>query len=85
MKRLLKSLCLLLTIVFAVSRAETTLAAQDKVKVLKKASKADVLTTSGVTGQGVDQVLYRVLAHMDAEKAALAEAERRKTEPTWVP
>ena len=58
---------------------------KEKVKVLKKASKAEVLTTSGVTGQGVDQVLYRVLAYMDAEKAAIAEAERRKIEPTWVP
>ena len=60
-------------------------AIKEKVKVLKKASKAEVLTSSGVTGQGVDQVLYKVLAYMDAEKAAAAEAERRKTEPTWVP
>jgi len=58
---------------------------KEKVKVLKKASKAEVLTTSGVTGQGVDQVLYRVLAYMDAEKAAIAEAERRAVEPHWVP
>jgi GTP-binding protein len=60
-------------------------AIKEKVKVLKKASKAEVLTTSGVTGQGVDQVLYRVLAYMDAEKQAAEEAERRKIEPTWVP
>lgn len=60
-------------------------AIKEKVKVLKKASKAEVLTTSGVTGQGVDQVLYRVLAYMDAEKAAIAEAERRAVEPHWVP
>ena len=60
-------------------------AIKEKVKVLKKASKAEVLTTSGVTGQGVDQVLYRVLAHMDAEKEAIAEAERRAVEPHWVP
>ena len=58
---------------------------KEKVKILKKASKAEVLTTSGVTGKGVDQVLYKVLAYMDAEKAAAAEAERRKIEPTWVP
>jgi GTP-binding protein len=58
---------------------------KEKVKVLKKLSKAEVLTASGVTGQGVDQVLYRVLAFMDAEKAAIAEAERRKLEPHWVP
>ena len=60
-------------------------ALKEKIKVLKKASKAEVLTTSGVTGQGVDQVLYRVLAYMDAEKEAAAEAERRATEPHWVP
>ena len=58
---------------------------KEKVKVLKKASKAEVLTTSGVTGQGVDLVLYRVLAYMDAEKAAIVEAERRKAEPNWAP
>ena len=44
-----------------------------------------MLTTSGVTGQGVDLVLYRVLAYMDAEKAAIVEAERRKAEPNWAP
>jgi GTP-binding protein len=60
-------------------------AIKEKVKVLKKASKAEVLTTSGVTGQGVDQVLYRVLAFMDAEKQAIAETERRKAEPSWTP
>ncbi|MDB5539043.1 MAG: obgE [Devosia sp.] len=60
-------------------------AIKEKTKVLKKVSKAEVLTTSGVTGQGVDQVLYRVLAYMDAEKAEKAEIERRKAEPTWVP
>lgn len=60
-------------------------AIKEKVKILTKASKAEVLTTSGVTGQGVDQVLYRVLAYMDAEKAAIAEAERRAVEPHWVP
>jgi GTP-binding protein len=56
-----------------------------KVAALERASKAEVLTTSGVTGQGVDQVLYRVLGFMDAEKEALAEAERRAVEPHWVP
>ena len=60
-------------------------AIKEKLKVLKKASKAEVLTSSGVTGQGVDQVLYKVISYMDAEKAAIAEAERRKLEPNWVP
>ncbi|KFC71732.1 GTP-binding protein obg [Devosia sp. LC5] len=58
---------------------------KEKVKVLKKASKADVLLVSGVTGQGVDQVLYDIVGVLDAEKAAKVEAARRKIEPNWVP
>jgi GTP-binding protein len=56
-----------------------------KVATLKRASKAEVLTASGVTGQGVDQVLYRVIAVLDAAKADAAEAVRRQTEPHWTP
>jgi len=58
---------------------------KEKVKVLKKASKQDVLLVSGVTGKGVDQVLYDVIETLDAEKAERLEAERRKTEPNWAP
>lgn len=58
---------------------------KDKVKVLKRASKADVMTCSGVTGQGVQQVLYRVIAVLDAEKAERAEVARRAVEPGWSP
>ena len=58
---------------------------KDKVKVLKRASKAEVVTCSGVTGNGVDDVLYRIVAVLDGEKAARAEAERRAAEPHWVP
>lgn len=58
---------------------------KEKVKVLKKASKADVLLVSGVTGKGVDQVLYDIVGVLDAEKAAKVEAARRKIEPNWVP
>jgi GTP-binding protein len=58
---------------------------KDKVKVLKRASKAEVFTCSGVTGEGVDKVLYRIVAQMDADKAARDEIERRKAEPSWVP
>ncbi|WP_055046753.1 GTPase ObgE [Devosia sp. A16] len=60
-------------------------AVKDKVKVLKRASKAEVFTCSGVTGEGVDKVLYRIIAQMDADKAEREELERRKAEPTWVP
>jgi len=60
-------------------------AIREKVKTLKRVSKAEVFTTSGVTGQGVDQVLYRIIGQMDADKAEAAELERRKSEPTWVP
>ena len=58
---------------------------KDKVKILKRASKAEVFTCSGVTGEGVDKVLYRIVAQMDADKAERDELERRKAEPTWVP
>ena len=58
---------------------------KEKVKVLKRASKAEVFTCSGVTGEGVDKVLYRIIAQIDTDKAEAAERERRKAEPTWVP
>jgi GTP-binding protein len=58
---------------------------KEKVKVLKKASKAEVLTASGVTGKGVDAVLYRVISILDSAKAAKAEAVRRAAEPHWAP
>jgi GTP-binding protein len=58
---------------------------KDKVKVLKRVSKAEVMTCSGVTGHGVQQVLYRVIAVLDAEKAERAEVARRAIEPGWSP
>jgi GTP-binding protein len=58
---------------------------KEKVKVLKKASKADIMTVSGVTGKGVDLVLYAIVDTLDAAKAAKIEAERRKAEPDWAP
>ena len=58
---------------------------KDKVKTLKRVSKAEVMTCSGVTGQGVQQVLYRVLAVLDEEKAEAAETARRAIEPGWSP
>jgi len=58
---------------------------KDKAKTLKRVSKAEVLTCSGVTGQGVDQVLYRVIGTLDAAKAEAAEIERRKIDPHWTP
>lgn len=56
-----------------------------KVKALKKASKAEVRTISAATGQGVDQVLWDVLAFLDAEKAEAAAIEKKKTETKWTP
>ncbi|HEY4202488.1 MAG TPA: GTPase ObgE [Devosiaceae bacterium] len=58
---------------------------KEKVKILKRLSKANVLTVSGVTGEGMDKVLYAVLATIDADNADRAETERRKTEPNWAP
>jgi len=56
-----------------------------KVKALEKASGAGIRTISGATGQGVDQVLYDVLAVLDAEKAEQAETGRREVEGKWTP
>ena len=56
-----------------------------KLASLKRASKAEVLTCSGVTGQNVQQVLYRVIAVLDEAKADAAEAVRRAAEPNWTP
>ncbi len=56
-----------------------------KVKVLKKAGKAEVITCSGVTGQGVQQVLYRVISVLDEAKAEAAESVRRAAQPGWTP
>ena len=58
---------------------------KEKVKTLKKISKADVLQISGVSRQGIDQVLYAVIETLDAEKAARLEEARRKVEPNWTP
>ena len=60
-------------------------AVKTKVAALKRLSKAEVLTASGVTGKGVDAVLYRILAFLDADRAAEAEEKRRETQPHWVP
>jgi len=56
-----------------------------KVASLKRLSKADVLAASGATGQGVDQVLYRVISTLDDAKAELAEAVRRQAQVHWTP
>ena len=58
---------------------------KEKVKVLKRVSKTEVFTCSGVTGEGVDKVLYRIVAQIDADRLERDELERRKSEPTWVP
>ncbi|HTM79084.1 MAG TPA: GTPase ObgE [Devosia sp.] len=58
---------------------------KEKLKILKKASKQDVLVVSGVSHSGVDQVLYAIIETLDATKAAKLEAARRKAEPNWAP
>ncbi len=60
-------------------------AIKEKVKVLKRASKTEVMLVSGVTGQGVEAVLYKVIETLDAAKAEREEQARRKIEPNWVP
>lgn len=58
---------------------------KEKVKVLKRASKAEVMTASGVTGKGVEAVLYRVISTLDEAKAEIAENVRKQIEPHWTP
>ncbi len=58
---------------------------KEKVKILKKISKQDVMLVSGVTGKGTDMVLYAIVDTLDATKAAKLEAARRKAEPNWAP
>ena len=58
---------------------------KDKVRVLKRASKAEVMTASGVTGAGVQLILYRVISTLDAAKAERVEAARRQIDPNWSP
>ncbi len=58
---------------------------KEKVKVLKRASKAEVMTASGATGKNVQDVLYRVISTLDAAKAEKAEAVRRAAQPNWTP
>jgi GTP-binding protein len=57
---------------------------KEKLKALKKASKAEVRAISGATGEGVEQILYDVLAFIDAEKAE-AEKIERPVEEKWTP
>jgi len=56
-----------------------------KAKALKKAAKTEVLLVSGATHQGVEAVLYAVLAALDAAKADRLERARVETAPNWTP
>jgi GTP-binding protein len=56
-----------------------------KVKAIKKVSKAEVRAISGATGEGIQQVLFDVLAVIDQSKAEKAETERKQTREKWTP
>jgi len=56
-----------------------------KAKALKKASKAEVMQISGVTHQGVDEVLYAIIRVLDEAKAERLERARTKTTTAWAP
>ena len=58
---------------------------KDKVKVLKRASKGEVLTASGAAGLNVPEVLWKLIEVIDADKAERDELERKKAEPSWTP
>ena len=50
---------------------------KDKVKVLKRASKAEVLTARASPARACEQVLYRVISMLDAAKAEASRRPRR--------
>ena len=58
---------------------------KDKVKVLKRLSKAEVMTASGATGKNVETILYRVISILDETKREAAEAARKQIDPHWAP
>ncbi|MDO8358532.1 MAG: GTPase ObgE [Devosia sp.] len=58
---------------------------KEKAKLLKRLSKAEVFAASGVTGKGVEPILYRVISIMDEAKAERTEVARRQVEPHWTP
>ncbi len=60
-------------------------AIKEKVKLLKRLSKTEVMTASGVSGKGVEPILYRVISILDQAKAERAEASRKQLEPHWTP
>ena len=59
--------------------------AKEKLKVLKRISKAPVFGISAATHQGIDAVLYAVIDVIDRTKAEREEAARRAVEPNWAP
>jgi GTP-binding protein len=56
-----------------------------KLRALRKVSGGEVLAVSGATGEGVRDLLYRVLAVLDAGKAEAREVARAATQPGWAP
>lgn len=56
-----------------------------RLKALGKASDQEVLTVSGVTGEGVRDVLFRIVAILDEGKAEAADTARRMADPHWAP
>jgi GTP-binding protein len=56
-----------------------------KLATLKRVSKAETLACSGVTGQGVRDVLFRVVAHIDADRAERIAAENPVKDEGWAP
>jgi GTPase len=73
--------------IVVLNKADALAPAEIKTKTaaLKRASKADVLVASGVSHEGIDAVLYRILGVLDADKAERVETERRAAQPHWTP
>ncbi|HHY49603.1 MAG TPA: GTPase ObgE [Alphaproteobacteria bacterium] len=56
-----------------------------KLAALRRLSRTEVLAASGATHQGIEAVLYRIVAVLDADRAERSESERRAAQPHWVP
>ena len=61
------------------------LAIDAKMKALEKASKTMVFAASGVTGKGVNEILYAVLRALGMARAEAAEEAAPEEEKVWTP
>lgn len=57
----------------------------EKRRMLEEASGGKIMSISGVSGNGVDALLYAIVGHIDAAKAQKIEILKAETEKGWAP